>query len=412
MAGLVARENDDAVEAVEVALSGQTSSSIMTTATGTYEFADLPMGYDYTVTPSRDDDHRNGISTFDLIIIQQHLLGIASIDSPYKLIAADVNRTNSITTLDMIQIQKLILGEIDAFSNNTSWRFVDRDYVFPVPSNPWFSQFPETITINNLDTDVMSNDFVAVKVGDVNNSAATTMLTGIDERSFRGEFSLRVEDQPLKAGTQIKVPVSAPVDEPVFGYQFTLHFDTDLLKLSTVEYGLAKENSLGLHGAETGVLTASWYDKALQAGGGTAGGPVLFTLVFDVESAAAAPLSEALRVSSEKTRAEAYSQDGRLLDVRISYGEGQSHLPFRLYQNQPNPFSNATVIGFELPQAGVEQLMVFDLNGRMLATRTSHFSAGYNEVELRRDELPATGILYYRLQMNGQVATRKMIIQE
>ena len=412
MAGLVARENDDAVEAVEVALSGQTSSSIMTTATGTYEFADLPMGYDYTVTPSRDDDHRNGISTFDLIIIQQHLLGIASIDSPYKLIAADVNRTNSITTLDMIQIQKLILGEIDAFSNNTSWRFVDRDYVFPVPSNPWFSQFPETITINNLDTDVMSNDFVAVKVGDVNNSAATTMLTGIDERSFRGEFSLRVEDQPLKAGTQIKVPVSAPVDEPVFGYQFTLHFDTDLLKLSTVEYGLAKENSLGLHGAETGVLTASWYDKALQAGGGTAGGPVLFTLVFDVESAAAAPLSEALRVSSEKTRAEAYSQDGRLLDVRISYGEGQSHLPFRLYQNQPNPFSNATVIGFELPEAGVAELMVFDLNGRMLATRTSHFSAGYNEVELRRDELPATGILYYRLQMNGQVATRKMIIQE
>ncbi|MEQ8703112.1 MAG: SdrD B-like domain-containing protein [Phaeodactylibacter sp.] len=413
MAGLISRENDDAVEAVEVSLSGQMSSSMMTTSNGTYEFADLPMGYDYTVTPLRNDEHRNGISTFDLIIIQQHLLGIASLSSPYKRIAADVNRTNSITTLDMIQIQKLILGEIQEFNNNTSWRFVDRNFVFPVPTNPWFSLFPESISINDLDDDVMANDFVAIKVGDVNNSATTTLFTGIDERSFRGALQLETAEQPLQKGTQVRVPVSAPSDEPVYGYQFSMNFDTEVLELSGVEYGLAQENSLGLYDAANGLITASWYDEELMADGGTTGGPVLFTLVFDVVGAQVPTLSKALEVNSSVTLAEAYSRDGRLLDVDLNFVQGDvAQAPFRLYQNRPNPFQRGTVIGFDLPEAGTAVLHIFDLNGRLLKTYEGDYAAGYNEVQLQRDELPATGVFYYRLQMNGQVATRKMIVQD
>lgn len=413
MAGLISRENDDAVEAVEVSLSGQMSTSMMTNSTGTYEFVDLPMGYDYTVTPSRNDEHRNGVSTFDLIIIQQHLLGIASLGSPYKMIAADVNRTNSITTLDMIQIQKLILGEIQEFAGNTSWRFVDREFVFPVPTNPWFSLFPESISINNLDDDVMSNDFVAIKVGDVNNSATTTLFTGIDERSFRGAFHLKTGEQQLKQGAQIRVPVRAPQDEPVYGYQFSMNFDTDMLALAEVEYGLAQENSLGLYDADQGLITASWYDEELMADGGTAGGLVLFTLVFDVVGSAKTTLSEVLEVNSSVTLAEAYSRDGRLLDVSLNFAQGESsRAPFHLYQNRPNPFRQGTIIGFDLPQAGEAALHIFDLNGRLLKTYEGDYAAGYNEIRLERDELPAAGVFYYRLQVNGQVATRKMIVQD
>lgn len=413
MAGLISRENDDAVESVEVSLSGQMSTEIMTGSNGTYEFVDLPMGYDYTVTPSRDDEHRNGVSTFDLIIIQQHLLGIAALNSPYKRIAADVNKTNSITTLDMIQIQKLILGEIQEFNNNTSWRFVDRNFVFPVPSNPWFSSFPETISINNLDDDVMFNDFVAIKVGDVNNSATTTLFTGIDERSFRGDFGIETPEQLLQKGTQVRVPISAPADEPVHGYQFSMNFNTEVLELSEVEYGLARENSLGLYGAEDGLITASWYDEELMANGGTSGKPVLFTLVFNVVGDEVPVLSKALEVNSSITLAEAYSRDGRLLDVNLNFVQGNAQqAPFRLYQNRPNPFQRGTIIGFELPEAGTATLHIFDLNGRLLKAYESDYAAGYNEIRLERNELPATGVFYYRLQMNGQVATRKMIVQD
>ena len=51
------------------------------------------------------------------------------LDSPYKRIAADANRTGSITTLDMIQIQQLILGEILEFEQY-QLAFCEKDFVF------------------------------------------------------------------------------------------------------------------------------------------------------------------------------------------------------------------------------------------------------------------------------------------
>jgi hypothetical protein len=68
-------------------------------------FANLPLGQDYSVTPYSNADPVNGVSTFDLVLMSKHILGVESLDSPYKLIAADVNRQR-ITTLDMIQIRK------------------------------------------------------------------------------------------------------------------------------------------------------------------------------------------------------------------------------------------------------------------------------------------------------------------
>ncbi len=150
-----------------------------------------------------------------------------------------------------------------------------------------------------------------------------------------------------------------------------------------------------------------------MADGGTTGGPVLFTLVFDVTGRANTTLSEVLEVNSSVTLAEAYSRDGRLLDVSLNFAQGtSSKAPFQLYQNRPNPFRQGTIIGFDLPEAGEAALHIFDLNGRLLKTYEGDYAAGYNEIRLERDELPAAGVFYYRLQVNGQVATRKMIIQD
>lgn len=415
MAGLISRENDDAVQDVEVALSGAMSSMAMTSSNGTYEFAELPMGHDYTLTPSRNNDHRNGISTLDLITIQQHLLGISLLDSPYKRIAADANRSNAITTLDMIEIQKLILGEITEFTNNTSWRFVDREFSFPVPSNPWFSVFPESISVNDLDSDVMSNDFVAIKIGDVNNSATTTQFSGLEERSSE-TVALRLEDHHLQAGSQVIVPFAVAAADQLEGYQFTLEFDPAVLQLADVSYGIADENSLGLYDAAQGRITASWYDQ--HAFEWPEDGQLeLFALTFEVLSTGGGALSSELLLSSAVTTAEAYRRDGARLGVALDFGQAlptgtasATAMPFRLHQNRPNPFGESTVIGFELPEAGTAQLQVYDLQGRLLKRVAGHYAAGYHEVALRREDLGTTGVLYYQLQAAGQTATRKMVL--
>ena len=102
-AGAIATEDDLPVEDVEVSLSGQMNEMMVTAADGEYAFAGLQIDYDYTITPQLNADYLNGVSTFDLVLISKHILGVQPLDTPYKMIAADVNNSKSITTLDLIQ---------------------------------------------------------------------------------------------------------------------------------------------------------------------------------------------------------------------------------------------------------------------------------------------------------------------
>ena len=413
MAGIITTEDAETLEGVEVSLSGQMSMMMMTGINGSYEFEDLDEGYDYSITPYLDAEHRNGVSTFDMLLVQQHLLGIVPLGSPYKMIAADVNRTNSITTLDLIQMQRVILGIDLVFPNTTSWRFIDADYVFPVPTNPWFNVFPEAVNINNLSTDLLANNFIAVKTGDVNNTATTNNnLLDVDNRSFDDIFELHVPANEVNRGELIELPVTAEALEEIRGYQFTLDFDTDALELVDVEYGVADEYSLGLHALEEGYITASWYRNIEEELPDT-DEMVLFTLVFNAKQQAA--LADLLWISSRYTLAEAYSTQNELLDISLTFGDEltvDADPNFALYQNHPNPFTTNTKIGFTLPEAGNAQFSIYSLDGQLVKMIAQPFAAGYNEIVLNRNDIPSGGVFYYQLKMGDKIASKKMIVLE
>ncbi|MCR9100145.1 MAG: dockerin type I domain-containing protein [bacterium] len=174
--GQVMTEDGEPVAGVPVALSGQASEVHPTNENGAFVLSNAIAGLDYTVTPQYDEAHLNGVSTLDMILISQHILGLQPLDSPYKRIAADTNGSGHISTLDLIQLRRMILGIESTFDNVSSWRFVDAAYVFPNPANPWEAPFPEVININNLGTAVsIGNDFIAIKIGDVNGDAETEL---------------------------------------------------------------------------------------------------------------------------------------------------------------------------------------------------------------------------------------------
>jgi hypothetical protein len=168
--GLVLTEAGVQLPGVSLQLSGYASMVTLSPTEGAFAFSNLGKGGDFTITPSLDKNHLSGVTTFDLVLIQKHILGLQMLSSPYKLIAADANKSRSITTLDLIQLRKLILNIDPAFSNNTSWRFVNAAYRFPSPTNPWATTFPESISLNNLPGNASIN-FIAIKIGDVNGSA-------------------------------------------------------------------------------------------------------------------------------------------------------------------------------------------------------------------------------------------------
>lgn len=170
--GQVSTEGNVGVQNVTMDLFGghQAPKNTKTINTGTYALVNLNRDDGYTLIPKLDENPLNGVSTFDISLIQRHILGIQVLNSPYKMIAADVNNSRSITTLDMVQLRKLILGLDTKFTHNRSWRFVDAAYVFPDPANPWRPAFPESSSIASWRPNPSTN-FVAIKIGDLNSSA-------------------------------------------------------------------------------------------------------------------------------------------------------------------------------------------------------------------------------------------------
>jgi hypothetical protein len=145
-------ENEDGLEVsgVEVSITNVSMQPDTTDQQGEYLIEGLSEGTGYNIAPFDDLNHREGVSTLDLVMIQKHLLGKEKLNSPYKVIAADANKSGHLTALYLLEIRKLILGINTRFPNNTSWRFVDREYSFADPYNPFEQPFPESIWVDSV----------------------------------------------------------------------------------------------------------------------------------------------------------------------------------------------------------------------------------------------------------------------
>ena len=403
IAGLIATEDDRPLAGVEVLLSGASQAEVTTDLAGNYQFSISEPGYDYTVTPLKDSDHKNGVSTLDIVVMSKHILGIRPLESPYKMIAADVNNSGAITALDMIQLRKLIMSIDNEFRHSTSWRFVDAYYEFKDKTNPWEEPVPEIININNLEEHLINVDFVAVKIGDLTGDAVVNELE-VQPRNFRDTFRVHVMDRSLSAGQIERVTFHAPDLEEIQGYQFTLNL-SDGIELLNVEYGQAGEKNFGLTHLDQGSITSSWNRPS-----GASIDPdstALFTLLLRAEKTI--DMVDAISVGSRFTAAEAYSFADRLMNVQLVLEPEEIVDQFRLYQNKPNPFSTETMIGFYLPRPAAVTLTVHDVNGKVLRVVRRDFGRGYNELRMDGKQLPE-GVLYYSLQTKGFQATRNMLI--
>ncbi|MCC7507598.1 MAG: T9SS type A sorting domain-containing protein [Saprospiraceae bacterium] len=134
---------------------------------------ELPIGFNYRITPVKDDNPLNGVTTYDLVLMSKHYHGLEQLNSPYKIIAADIDQSGFVNDTDSLEARKLILGIYNEFPQNTSWRFVRADYVFPNPADPFTPPFPESAVTGVLTGNIEDVDFIGVKIGDVNGSAIT-----------------------------------------------------------------------------------------------------------------------------------------------------------------------------------------------------------------------------------------------
>jgi len=288
------------VSGVTMTVTGDANLSGVTLGDGSYALGGMAYGGTYCVTPSKADDSptNRAVTSADAALIQRYVVGLTPLDSPYKLLAADVNANGVVNTADATMIQRMVVGLLNTFPAGT-WRFVPANYVFLDPQNPWNA--PSNAWYTNLVADVSDGDFIAIRLGDLNNSWTAPAS---------GSSQARRVKVPAKGAEGSEARVTGGVPEVVFGVnqqsgqprqtvvvgvtvsgfrqvtsaQFSLAWDPAVLRyVGTGSYGLRgmSAGSFGSTWTGSGKLAFGWYDP--EAVGVTLGdGTVLFGVSFEV----------------------------------------------------------------------------------------------------------------------------------
>jgi len=411
ISGRIESPMEEPIYEVMVELEGSNIGGIMTDDEGGYAFPPMPYGGNYSIVPVKDNDPLNGVSTLDLILMQQHILGTEEFVSPYQYIAADVNKSRSVTSLDIIELRKLILGTYDSFQENSSWRMIDAAFQFEEGENPFNQAIPDEYNIFNLETN-MDINFVGVKVGDVNYSAVAN-LNSIDIEDRSDEIlKILYHQTKFEQGEEFNFEINVEGFKGLQGAQFDLKLDPQMLDIQRIEFTnpeIFNESNVNLNLLENGIIPSSWHlVDAMQKVSD------ISLMKIHVKAKMTGTLSEAIFLNTQSSSNQVVKNEGYMDNqptdlTLISDTQNEDDL-LVLYQNTPNPWSEKTVISFYISHEQSVKFNVYDITGKVIWSIDKVAESGTNNIFFHKDDFQATGVIYYELVTESQRVTKKMLL--
>ncbi len=401
--GKIVTEKNEAVPNITIGLSsGSVNYFRGSDENGNFYFENFELE-NYNLTPDNhfENNVRNGVSTLDVFFLQKHVLGLKKLDSPYKILAADVNSSGEITAYDMLLLRQLILSVLDEFPNTPSWKFVDAAYVFDEDISPLEQNVPYSIPLDMTKLGPqLDNRFVAIKIGDLNNSVNLKSSARSRSNPEVNSPIFSLSNHKLTKGALTEVPFTVSRNISIEGLQFALKFDDS--KLTFLDIISDLEISAHNYFVEDGVLTFSWNQtEALNLKAGA----IPFKLTFLARESG--DLEEAIRLADQQLAAEIYSGNSITTPFTINWHEPLTASAFEVFDNYPNPFSISTTIPFYLPQSSTLVLQIFDAKGRMVFNEEKFFDAGFQNYQLEKD-FAQSGLYFYRLESSYGTASGRM----
>ncbi len=325
-----------------------------TNTQGEVVFSDVPTCDDYSVEGSYNSLLTQGVTTYDMYLIGQHILGIAEFSDPYTLLAADVNQSGSISAFDLTNIRRAILDLDQDFGGAPSWRFVDPT-VQPTPSDdPLTFEWQRKAHLDLFNGSAQAS-LIAIKAGDVNNSFSA-QGTSIAPRSTK---SLSIHASEGKSN-QISVSL---VDEDLVAAQYRLTFSDE-------------RHVVGVIGLPNGAYTLSEDRSSITVALAGIELAQPFTLQLDGE------LSQ-IEFDASFT-SEAYSESGSVYSLSLKQPEGTHSAPPSFTFN-PTILKDQSILqsSDNTPLSGAS-IIVTDALGRVVLNQVIESET----FELRRSDLP------------------------
>lgn len=386
---------DAPIEAVEVKVSGERTAVSLTDQNGGFVFEGLAGGQDYTFSPVKEDDWTNGISTFDLVLIQKHILNVQTFDSPLQWLAADLNHNGAVSVSDLILLRRIILGKADEESLGAAWLFFPEAHLLPESGAINSDSLPAAYSINNLDTDSLYLAFTGIKMGDINGTAKTASTevrhspkpvalllepAGEAPDGNSQSWAVRLEDQSEIEGVQFDLQANAPISwTPGLAGSEDIQFDPEQgsLRLSWVRPGGLKPSSEPL-----------FYLHEKLAGKVRAEKP------FDL--------------ANKAFGAEVY-QDGIIYPLELAFEvPAQETSLFRVF---PNPFEATLNLQLNLENGQAVDLQLVDLQGRLLRQYDWNLGPGAHRLELSNTQNLVPGVYFLKVYGEGFNKTIRIVKQ-
>ena len=355
IAGTIFREDLATIANVELTCINSDTTGV----DGAFLIDGIPNGVNCTIAPEKSDIARRGINITDVVLLQRHLVFLDTLDSPYKIIAADVNGSNSINISDVVFLQRVILFLDNDFPIGKTWRFIPEDYIFIDPMHPFDEPFAESISYNGITSDQVDQNFYGFKLGDINLSASP--------QSPPNQTPVSLVANTKKEGQWLTMEFSFANDNSLNGFQGKLNFDNKLLRPINLESTLSnfKYNTL-----DAGI-SFLWYDElATHQGVQMSNAEPAFTFTFQL-------------LGDEEEAIESLSLDN---DHSLSFSIENGEHPFALtleattltsilalnssapYSIAPNPFTDEIWVHTDGTMRGDYEWVIYNAQGGIVTT--------------------------------------------
>lgn len=365
------------------------SKSTLTDLRGAYSFYDLSSASNYEIRLNFEDDYLSGVTTYDILQIQKHILGINEFSSPYKFIAADVNQTKTITAADISEIRKLILGVIPSFPKTKSWKFVNKNRMDPL--YPMLSQEYADINISTLDKNNVN--FEAVKMGDVNSSALFT-----DGAQTRTSQTLKLIGHTVIKGTTMKVSYQSLEELCVNGIQLGLTLPNGL-KVNQIHFCGEKisENNY-THIVDELRISHNQMEMCTPKSNN-----FLLEIEFDIKT----PVDEYEILQKVDFISEVYGCQNVIYPIEIIAETKANN--FEITHIVPTVFSSEIEIGIFSNSSNMLQLDIYNTSGTNIYSNKFQITKSYSRNLIKDLDSVPPGVYVMHFQVGNSTKLRKII---
>lgn len=345
LAGAVTDIKGTVVDEAELGLkTGNSVENVLSDSNGNYLFDELKLNRDYEIVLEADGDPMEGWTTLDQLYIHGVLKRDIDLDNTAGMVSADINMDGSITAYDLWLHKQYMLGNMTLDSNWVDWRLLNAD----ITADKEFEVNPDVFDLsvrNTVRDTLIEKNVLLLKMGDVDGSA-------IGQVSGRNAdpVMLASETESLSPDeiNTIRLTLEEAVD--MLGYQYTLSYNTNLIKSVNINYNDVKqlnESDFGFAKEEDGVILCSFIgEDVLQFEESDV------FLSLEVEVYEETSLAEAIDVNSEYLAAEVYDGNYSMRPLLLSLKSTSATRSANLNVNMkvyPNPVTDNSSLHFELP---------------------------------------------------------------